>query len=95
MDVTGRIGGDEFLVFMNNITESDAGRLAGKIEDQVQHAFDGEEFGGEVSMSIGIASFPANGTDFETLYNNADKALYAVKKGGKASYGIYSDDLDR
>ena len=94
MDVTGRIGGDEFLVFMHNIRgPEDAGNLADKVQRLVRHAFDGEDFGNDVSMSIGIAVIPKDGMDFETLFNKADKALYYVKTHGKAAHRIYSEDL--
>lgn len=92
MDITGRIGGDEFMVYMNNIEASDACRLAGKLEDQIQHAFNDEEFAGEISMSIGIAASPIHGDVFDLLYKNADSALYNVKKNGKASYSLYSPE---
>lgn len=94
MDVTGRIGGDEFMVFMHNIRASeDAGSLAAKIQSLAMQSFLDEDFGRELSMSIGIAITPADGTDFETLYDKADKALYFVKSHGKAGHRIYSDDI--
>lgn len=92
MDVTGRIGGDEFMVFANNIGTSDnASLLAERIENQVIHAFDGEEIEGKVSMSIGIAMYPASGKDFKTLYKHADEALYYVKEHGKAGWNLYKE----
>ncbi|MBR5766195.1 MAG: diguanylate cyclase [Lachnospiraceae bacterium] len=94
MDVTGRIGGDEFMVFMNNIEERDACKLAEKVGDQVKNAFNGEDFGDEISMSVGIAVSPIHGADFETLYKNADKALYHVKENGKAGYRMYDPKED-
>ncbi|MBQ9606521.1 MAG: diguanylate cyclase, partial [Lachnospiraceae bacterium] len=94
MDVTGRIGGDEFLVFMHNIRMSaDAGSLAAKVQNLVMHAFDDEDFGKDVSLSIGIAIAPDHGTDFQTLFDKADKALYFVKTHGKAGHRIYTEDL--
>ena len=56
------------------------------------HAFDGEDFGDKVSLSIGISICPKDGADFETLFSNADKALYKVKKKGKATYGVYEGE---
>ena len=92
MDVTGRIGGDEFMVFANNIGNSEnASRLAKRVEEQVMHAFDGEDVEGKVSMSIGIAMFPSAGKDFKTLYKHADEALYFVKEHGKANWNLYSE----
>ncbi|MCR4584878.1 MAG: diguanylate cyclase [Lachnospiraceae bacterium] len=97
MDVAGRIGGDEFMVFANNIENSiNACRLAEKIEAQVMHAFDGDPMEGNVSMSIGIAMCPAHGADFETLYRHADAALYYTKEHGKAGWHLYDpQDRDR
>ena len=89
MDVTGRIGGDEFMVYINSISADDACKMAGKIERLVQDAFDGEDYAGEISMSIGVAVSPDHGRDFETLYNNADKALYCAKKAGKSCWKLY------
>ena len=92
MDVTGRIGGDEFMVFANNIVKAEnAERLAEKVEAQVMHAFDASELAGRISMSIGIAACPQHGKDFETLYKHADEALYYVKEHGKASWRLYGD----
>lgn len=93
MDVTGRIGGDEFMVFADNIgNENNASLLAERIETQVMHAFDGEDVEGKISMSIGIAMFPAAGRDFTTLYKHADEALYHVKENGKANWHLYHED---
>ncbi|MBR3524579.1 MAG: diguanylate cyclase [Lachnospiraceae bacterium] len=92
MDVTGRIGGDKFMVFANNIVKvENAVRLAEKVEAQVIHAFDDSELEGRVSLSIGIAVCPRDGKDFETLYKHADEALYYVKEHGKASWRIYGE----
>lgn len=96
MDVTGRIGGDEFMVFMHDIRNPDnAGILAGKIQNLVRHSFDDEEFGKDVSMSIGIAVAPDHGSDFQTLYEKADKALYYVKTHGKANHRLYDESLNQ
>lgn len=92
MDVAGRIGGDEFMVFLRDIKQAeDVCRLAERIEYQVQHKFDGEQMEGYVSLSIGIALYPEHGKDFETLYQAADKALYEVKENGRASFKLYSE----
>ena len=94
MDVTGRIGGDEFMVFMHNIRiPENAAILADKVQKLVMHAFDGEDFGNDVSMSIGISIAPKDGIDFKELYDKADKALYFVKTNGKASHRIYDESL--
>ena len=94
MDVTGRVGGDEFMVFMHNIrTPMDACSLAKKVENLVIHGFTGEPADGEVSLSIGIAVTPDHGKTFEELYQNADKALYHIKEHGKAGVKLYEEGL--
>ncbi|MCR5626511.1 MAG: sensor domain-containing diguanylate cyclase [Lachnospiraceae bacterium] len=90
MDVAGRIGGDEFMVFLNSITPDDACKLAGKLQNNVQAACVGEAYEGRVSLSIGIATSPTHGSTFEELYEKADKALYNAKEAGKACWKIYS-----
>ena len=89
-DIAGRIGGDEFMVFLRNIGNSDnAKKLAEKLENAVIHNFEGEDTEGYVSLSIGISLFPDNGVTFEDLYHCADRALYHVKEHGRASYKIF------
>ena len=94
MDVTGRIGGDEFMVFMHNIRiPVNAESLADKVQTLVRHSFENEDFGKDVSMSIGISVAPDHGTDFQTLYEKADKALYYAKTHGKAAHRLYDESL--
>lgn len=94
MDVTGRIGGDEFMIFMHNIREpADAAGLAGKVQTLVRRSFAEETFGKDVSLSIGIAIAPEHGREFKDLYDKADKALYYVKTNGKAGHKTYSPGL--
>ena len=91
MDVTGRIGGDEFMVFLRDIADTAAVcHSAERILAQVQSSF--QELKGAVSLSIGVSLYPQHGATFEALYQAADKALYDVKKHGKGTYTIYAGD---
>lgn len=88
-DVAGRIGGDEFVVFLRDIKSCDmAVRLAERLQNEVQNAFSGD-LEKCVTLSIGISIYPEHGTKFEELYSAADKALYYVKEHGRASHHIY------
>ena len=88
-DVAGRIGGDEFVVFLRDIKSRDiAINLAERLQNEVLHAFSGD-LERCVSLSIGIAIYPEHGLKFEELYAAADKALYYVKEHGRASHHIY------
>ncbi|MBR5340639.1 MAG: diguanylate cyclase [Erysipelotrichaceae bacterium] len=94
MDVTGRIGGDEFVVYLKDIdSNEDICTMAEHIENQAMHVFDNDILKGYVSLSIGIARFPEDGKTFEELYKSADKALYHAKACGKANYKFYTPDL--
>lgn len=92
-DVVGRIGGDEFAVLLPISGREDAEKraksLAAALDREVQH-------GGclcRITASIGVSLFPESGRDFETLYRNADTALYQTKERGKNGYTFYSAQL--
>ena len=94
MDVAGRIGGDEFMVFLRDIEKPEnALLLAERIEKQTAKLILHPEIGAYISLSIGISVFPDHGKTFEELYAAADKALYYVKKHGRASWKLFSDEL--
>lgn len=89
-DVAGRIGGDEFTIFMRNIAGPDnACQLADRLQEQVCRAFDGSALAGRVSLSIGIALCPEHGERFDDLFKAADRALYLVKARGRGAYRVY------
>ena len=78
-DIIGRLGGDEFIVFMTNI------ELASAVEAKGAEILDilaKSETTPHFTVSIG-AAYPAAGNDYESLYLAADNAMYASKKSGK------------
>ena len=94
-DVVGRIGGDEFLVFLRDISTDDL--IAEKAEAMCDifrntHADGHMEY--SISGSIGIAMYPADGRTYPELYPKADSALYKAKKQGKDCFAFYSDSSD-
>lgn len=91
-DIIGRIGGDEFMIFMKNISGADdAAKKAKELTEMFRYLFEDDKNSVSVSSSIGISIFPDNGETFKNLYSNADRALYQVKKLGKNSYLLYDD----
>lgn len=84
-DVAGRIGGDEFVVFLRDIRSREdaldcARRLCGRIFSL------NEEKPYNISSSIGIAFAPDDGTDYATLAKCADQRAYRVKFSGKNGF---------
>lgn len=89
-DVIGRIGGDEFLILLKNVTsQSDAKKRASMIFQTVplyQVENNKELF---VTCSVGGAMYLGNGKTFDTLYLEADQALYRAKKKGRNTIVFY------
>jgi diguanylate cyclase (GGDEF)-like protein len=95
MDVAGRIGGDEFMVFLRDIEKPDnAMHLAESIEKNTNRLILNEDIHTYVSVSIGISMYPEHGKTFEELYHTADKALYYSKKHGRAYWKLYTPELE-
>lgn len=92
-DIVGRIGGDEFVAFMSNVTSrEDIVNKARNIGEAFAKTY--SEGGNDVtvSASIGIAIYPMDGDDYNELLDKADKALYEVKKNGKNDYCFYHEN---
>lgn len=89
-DVCGRIGGDEFMVFLKDISGEEW--LNDKLERLVTYlhndiTIDGRAY--KISSSIGAVLYPEAGSDFDSLYRNADAALYLSKEHGRDRFTIY------
>ena len=94
-DIIGRIGGDEFVVFMSNVTSrEDIVNKAKSIGKAFRKTYC--EGGNEVtvSASIGISIYPMDGGDYEELLERSDKALYEVKKSGKNGFCFYHESRE-
>nr|WP_232226843.1 EAL domain-containing protein [Algiphilus aromaticivorans] len=93
-DVVARLGGDEFVVLLPEIaTRGQVVPVAEKVLEAVARPMTlvGQEF--RVTVSIGVAVFPGDGEDEQTLMKNADVAMYHAKSRGKNNYQIYSEEL--
>lgn len=92
-DLAGRMGGDEFVVFLQNIDDekvlqSKAEFLNEGILKSAREIF-GEEMDIPLGTSIGAVFVPDEGRNFELLYEKADKALYEVKQRGKHGISVF------
>lgn len=89
-DIVGRIGGDEFMVFMKNVKDrEDARRKAQNIVDALCKK-ENLSIPDCVSVSIGMAFSDESGIEYEPLFKKADEALYVSKEKGKSCYTEYS-----
>ena len=92
MDVVGRFGGDEFMVFMTDVKDpASIKRNGDRLREFFRNFKAGEYVKYSVTASIGAAVFSEDGKDFEGLFRNADKAVYVVKKRGKNDVAFYGD----
>lgn len=89
-DIVGRIGGDEFMVLMKNVSDR---ALVNKRCVQLLEAFHanfiGNMYGNGISCSIGVAFSPIHGKGYVDLFRCADYALYQAKDLGKNQYVFY------
>jgi len=94
-DTVARMGGDEFLLLLPETTKAeDVDVVAQKILAVFQKPFllDGHEV--NTTTSIGIAIYPSDGEDDDTLTKNADIAMYHAKEKGRNNYQYYAAALD-
>jgi diguanylate cyclase (GGDEF)-like protein len=94
-DVVARLGGDEFIILLNEITEEhQVTTVAQNILSVLSHSMELNGHECRVTGSIGIAMFPDDGKDEQTLMKNADLAMYLAKSEGKNDIRFFSSDIE-
>ncbi|HEU0081406.1 MAG TPA: diguanylate cyclase, partial [Bradyrhizobium sp.] len=93
-DFVARFGGDEFVVFQQNIrSDEDAARLARRIVDRLSERYQIDNHLVEIGASIGIAMTTPPGISADTLMKNADMALYRAKADGRGTFCFFRDEM--
>lgn len=95
-DTVGRLGGDEFIVLLSNLTDAeDALPVARKILQEMRLPFRIAQRDLVVTASIGIALYPDNGSAPPELLRNADTAMYASKAGGRNTIHFFTPEMNQ
>lgn len=95
VDIVARMGGDEFTIILTDVkSNKDVADAAKKILHAISRplVLEGREL--LITTSIGIAMYPSQGDNAETLVRNADAAMYKAKEQGKNTYCFYTDSLN-
>lgn len=93
-DTLSRYGGDEFALLLPDVADHHGvTTVAEKILSEIRKPFPINEHELQLSLSIGIAIYPSDGTDLDGLLQNADTAMYHVKEHHKDNYCFYCDAI--
>jgi len=94
-DIMARLGGDEFGVLLPDLPEDEvAYSIAERLLEELQEPVSVEGLALDISGSLGIAIFPTQSKDAESLLRRADVAMYAAKEAG-GGYEVYAHEMDR
>jgi diguanylate cyclase (GGDEF)-like protein/PAS domain S-box-containing protein len=93
-DTVGRQGGDEFVVLLQEVSHAqDAAITAAKILEALRKPHYVDEHELHITASIGIATYPDDGMDVETLMRKVDLAMYHAKKTGCDNYQFFEPEM--
>jgi diguanylate cyclase (GGDEF)-like protein len=93
-DVVARLGGDEFVVILEETGErGDIEKIAGELLSTLSQPMQLSGHECHTTASIGIALYPSDGIDAQTLTKNADMAMYLAKEDGKNGFRFFNSDV--
>ena len=93
-DVIARYGGDEFVVFVNNIERADLHKRLEDLCQVLKTPYRNDTIEYRLSGSIGAAVYPDDGETYQDLLDHADTATYVAKEQGKAQFVFYKPGME-
>lgn len=94
-DTVSRMGGDEFVLLLPETDVNGAAQVAQKLLTSIANTFKLADHELTVTASLGIALYPSDGTDIETLSKNADVAMYRAKQEGRNAYCFFTHEMQK
>ncbi|WP_196907161.1 bifunctional diguanylate cyclase/phosphodiesterase [Candidatus Symbiopectobacterium sp. 'North America'] len=95
VDIAGRLSGDEFVVILPGCGVGQVGDRVEQIQSILAEPMVLLGTSVSISASVGIAMFPADGRDLDTLLHRADMAIYQAKSGGRGQSRFYSNEMNQ
>ncbi len=92
-DTISRLGGDEFVLILPGADTDGAAYLAERLLSIAARQYNIERHEINLTVSIGIAMYPTDGTDFDTLWRSADAAMYRAKQSGRNDYCFFTTEM--
>jgi diguanylate cyclase (GGDEF)-like protein/PAS domain S-box-containing protein len=92
-DTVARIGGDEFVMVSVGTDAARAAQIAEQLLELLSTPFQTKHLELVVTPSIGIAMFPVDGRDFDTLFKCADTAMHRAKNSGRNHYRVFTPEM--
>lgn len=92
-DTVARLGGDEFVLLLPGANAQGAARVAAKMQEAALQPVHIQHHELSLALSMGIALFPEHGSDFETLIQSADTAMYRAKADGRNSFRFFTPTM--
>ncbi|MDP5241259.1 EAL domain-containing protein [Uliginosibacterium sp. 31-16] len=95
-DILARQGGDEFVVLLPRLSSfEEVSSVASKLVKSLTEPLQLQEHELTVSVSIGIAHFPSDGDDIDTLLKHADVAMYSAKQAGRNNFQFFVPEMNQ
>lgn len=96
VDIIGRVGGDEFLVFLKNTSMEEVEEKTKSLCRLVQKRYRGEGVERLITLSIGLAVYGVDGTTYAEMFEKADRAMYRRKRSGKngVNFALLNEEND-